>query len=115
MTDMYTFEDDLDRNLPEDERSGLTVHDDGEHFVFGLARGAGDNREVYLTPDMAENLAALLVALTLTPDDLEADDPGESRTIGRAVLYIAALAVLTGALYGLATGAAAAIGMLING
>lgn len=113
MADVYTFDDDLDRsnpNIPEDARAGLTVHDDTEHFVFGLAGGGTDNREIYLSPGDAENLAALLIALTYTEDH---DPEGENSRAVQVVASVCTLALMLGALVGLVYGVVAALVFLV--
>lgn len=109
MPDAFTFEDDLDSDLPADMRAGLTVQDDGEHIVFGmsLAGGGGDSREIYLTPYMAANLASLLDALTGAEDDDDEPSPG-----ARAVSHIIVLGLCMGALLGLVYGVVALVAVL---
>jgi hypothetical protein len=100
MGDVFGFECDLDKNQPEGKRSGLTVHDDGEHIVFGLSENGGDNREIYLTPDRAGHLATLLEELAGTDQADDADDdtddasPGKAFTLLFAVWALASLASL---------------------
>lgn len=103
MTDTFTFECDLDKNLPSDERAALSVHDDGEHFVFGLEGGKAYNREIYLTADQAGDLASLLDSMLETPDDAEADElPAGTRLAANLMTAALMLGALAGLLLGIA-------------
>lgn len=96
MSDKFSFFCDLDRSLPWDERAALTVSDDGEHIVFNFGQNANDTgREVYLTPDVAANVAHLLDMLTAPGDNPFAPAPdglkAATKLAGVVVLFTVAV------------------------
>lgn len=101
--DVFTFECDLDKNLPSNERAALSVQDDGEHFVFGLEGGKALNREIYLTPDQAGDLASLLDSMLTTADEAEAEALPRGTAL---VANLMVVALVVGALAGLVLGVA---------
>jgi len=67
MAATYAFECDLDKDRPEAERAALAVGFDGEHLALGFSERPGDlSREVYLTPEAANDLTVLIASLLAT-------------------------------------------------
>ncbi|GAA2609798.1 hypothetical protein SMC26_39580 [Actinomadura fulvescens] len=75
--DSYTFRCDLDRDLPEGKQARLMVGEDGEHVAFGFSDGA-EEREIYLTPEDAANLAHLVAMLADVDGDQDTEDAPEN-------------------------------------
>lgn len=95
MSDVFTFECDLDRENPADRRAALSVQHDGEHMVFNLSRFLTDaGREVYLSPERAGQLGELLMKLS----GAEVERPEGDAVAGAALLAVLAVVLSVAAL-----------------